>query len=64
MSDFDLDTDAPTAVADVLRIAAERYREAVDECEESTEGPVWCRFARIMERAARACDRTVKRWGA
>jgi hypothetical protein len=61
--DLDIDFDAPDAVAEVLRMTADRYRQAIYECEENEATvPVWRRFARILERAARACDRIVKRW--
>lgn len=62
----ELDVDAPEKVADVLRAAAEKYNESESELQaswgDSSAGKVWGAFARILERAADACDKAVDKY--
>jgi hypothetical protein len=58
--DLDIDFEAPEAVVEVLRTAADRYRDA-RYLKEREVRKMWLRFALILERAAAACDRTLER---
>jgi hypothetical protein len=61
---MNLDVDAPEKVADVLRAAAQRYRESNSELQSAWQDNgivVWERLAAILERAAGSCERAVKK---
>jgi hypothetical protein len=64
--DKSLDLDAPEELAIMLRAAAERYAESRTEWQAAWQdrnaGRVWSEFARILERAAAAADKAVKKY--
>lgn len=62
--DLDLDLMAPHLVPDVLRKAADAYRQGYAELastwQDKTAGRVWERFAAALEVAAERCERILK----
>ena len=64
MSELDLDVGTPAQVGDILRAAAERYREEQEALQaarrDENAGREWERLARILERAAAAVDRCLE----
>lgn len=56
----------PEAVARILRTAAQKYRESESELQvtwtDVNAGRVWREHAKILERAATACERAVTKW--
>jgi hypothetical protein len=58
--DLDIDFDSPDALVEVLRTAADRYRDA-RYLKQKEVRRMWLRIAQIIERAAAACDRTLER---
>lgn len=65
MLNLNLDTDLPDRVADILREAAQAYRESQSELASAwtdpNAGKVWGDFATILERAAESCDKAYAR---
>lgn len=59
------DAAAPEDVADILRRAADKFRESVPELQSAWQddgaGKVWGKLANALETAARACDRATAR---
>jgi len=62
---LDLDVADPQTVSDVLRHAAEQYRQSNTELQSAwgdpTAGRIWSKLATILERAAKACDNAYDR---
>lgn len=60
---MDLDVDSPEKVADVLREAADQYRESAAELEsawqEKAAGRPWTQIATLLEGCAERIDRAV-----
>lgn len=58
---MNLDVDSPDKVAVALRKAAEMYRDSEIDLQatwqDSHAGRVWRELAKILERAASACDK-------
>ena len=62
---MNLDVDAPEKVADVLRAAAQKYRESTSELQSAWQDNgivIWDRIAKILERAADSCDKAVTKY--
>lgn len=61
---LDLDVSTPEEVAVILRRAADRFRDSTDELgsawQDRRAGRVWSEFAKVLDRAAAACDKAVK----
>jgi hypothetical protein len=62
---LDLDVDAPEKVPQVLRRAADKFRESTDELQSAWQdehaGKVWTAIATILDRAASACEKAIEK---
>jgi len=60
---MDLDVATPEEVSEVLRAAADKFRESQSELQSAWQdrnaGRVWGEFAKILESAAAKCDAAV-----
>lgn len=65
MADLDLDVDAPEKVADVLRRAADQFRESVGELQSTWQdrsaGKVWGDIAKALDAAAIKVEQAINR---
>jgi acyl-CoA reductase-like NAD-dependent aldehyde dehydrogenase len=56
--------DTPESVAEILRRAADKYREAPGELasawQDPNAGKVWAKLARAIENCAASCERIAK----
>lgn len=65
MPEISLDVATPEEVPDVLRRAADHYRESQGELssawQDENAGKVWADFATILDRAAQSCERAISK---
>jgi hypothetical protein len=61
---LDLDVDSPEKVPQVLRRAADRFRESTGELQSAWQdehaGKVWTAIATILDRAASSCEKAIE----
>jgi len=62
---LDLDVESPVQVPQVLRQAADRFRESADELQSAWQdqhaGKVWTAIATILDRAASSCEKAIEK---
>jgi hypothetical protein len=62
---LDLDVDCPEKVPQVLRRAADRFRESTGELQSAWQdehaGKVWTAIATVLDRAAGSCETAIKK---
>lgn len=62
---LDLDVEAPEQVPQVLRQAADKFRESTGELQSAWQdqhaGAVWTAIATILDRAATSCEAAIKK---
>jgi hypothetical protein len=61
---LDLDVDSPEKVPQVLRRAADQFRQSTDELKSAWQdqhaGKVWTAIATILDRAASSCEQAIQ----
>jgi len=64
--DLDLDVDAPEKVADVLRRAADQYRESQSELQSAWQdkeaGRIWLHIAKALDAAALKVEQSINKY--
>ena len=65
MRPIDINVSAPNQLSDVLRHAAQAFRESQVDLQacwsDESAGRVWTELAKILDRAADSADRAVKK---
>jgi hypothetical protein len=59
-SSIDLDIDSPDKLPIVLETAAQFYRDSASAWTDPSAGKVWEDFARILDRAAESCRKSIR----
>jgi hypothetical protein len=62
---LDLDVVCPEKVPQILRQAADRFRESTDDLQSAWQdqhaGKVWTAIATILDRAASSCEKAIEK---
>jgi hypothetical protein len=66
MKQYDLDVASPEEVARVLKQAAQMYEQAVLDTQAAWQDPaagrVWGDLAKVLEKAAKQCEKVCEKW--
>lgn len=66
MSSFDLNVSSPEELPQVLRRAADAFRESHEDLKLAWQDPaaglVWAKFAEILDRAASSAEKAIERY--